>query len=107
MLQTIFLIASCFYLKRSAKYVNGIGADFFDLVKTNTKGIYKGIFENMMSNWEGGSYVLFDNKEMVIKDTMPVVIGYKHNSWKVLSFITTKGEGITKTVFAYLSNYSD
>ena len=44
---------------------------------------------------------------MVPGDRTLIVIGYKYNTRKVISFIVTENKGITQANIAYLSNYPD
>ena len=82
-------------------------AELIGMVKTNTKGFCKETIENLTKDWPGGSYLVLRSKPMLPGYRPIIVIGYKYNVQKVLSFIVTDNAWSTKTGIPYLSKYPD
>ena len=102
-----FIFGSWFASKKSEEAAMEVGAEFIGMVKTNTKGFYKERIEKLTKYWPGGSYLVLRSKTMVPKDRPLISIGYKYNARKVISFIVTDNEVITKTGITYLYKYPD
>ena len=66
-----------------------IGSDFIGLVKTNTKVVFKETIKSMIKDWTGGCYLMFKSKQLITGYGPLVSIGYKYNSRKVISLIST------------------
>ena len=102
-----FLFDSWFASNKAAEYAMEVDAELIGMVNTNTKGLCKEAIEKLTKDRPGGSYLVFSSKPMVPGDRFLIAIGYKYNTWKVLSFIVTDNTVITKTGIPYLSKYSD
>ena len=63
--------------------------------------------EGLTKDWHGGSYIVLSIKPIVPGEIPLRAIGYKYNSWKVLSFVDTLGLGSTTVGITYLSKYPD
>ena len=61
----------------------------------------------MTEDWTGCSYHVLKSNPMVPGDGPIMVIGYKYNSRKVLSFVAREEAGSTKSNIPYLSDYPD
>ena len=70
-------------------------AELIGMVKKNTKGFCKETIENLTKDWPGGSYLMLRIKPMVPGGRTLIAIGYKYNTWKVLSFIIIDNAGRT------------
>ena len=84
-----------------------VGVELIGMVKTNNKGLCKDKIWKLTKDWPGGSYLVLRSKPMVPGDRTIIAMGYKYNTWKVLSFIVTTNTYITKTGITYLSKYPD
>ena len=89
---------------RSSEAATGICCDFIVIVITNTKEYCKNNINNLLKDWPGGSYLAFKGKPEVPGYRLLAAIGYKYNSHRVLSFVTTEGAEIAKPDNNYLSN---
>ena len=76
------------------------------MVKNNTKLLCKETIDILKNNCRGGSYLVLNRKHMVPRDRSIIAIGYKYNTWKVLSVIVTEDTGSTNSGIPYLSKYS-
>ena len=77
------------------------------MVKTNTKGLFKETIGKLTKDCPGGSYLVLSSKSMVPRGRPPIVIGYKYNTRKFLSFIVTYNTVSTQVGIPYLSKYPD
>ena len=102
-----FLFDILFASKKDAEAAMELGAELIGMVKTNTKGFCKETIEKLTRNWPVGSYLVLRSKPMVPRGRPLIVVGYKYNARKVLSFIVTENSGSTKTGIPYLSEYPD
>ena len=102
-----FLFGSWFPSKKAAEAAMELGAELIGMVKTNTKGFCKETIEKLTINWPVGSYLVLRSKHMVPRGRPLIVVGYKYNARKVLSFIVTENAGSTNTGIPYLSKYPD
>ena len=82
-----------------------VGANSIGMVRKNTKGFCKDTIEKLTKDCSRGSYLVLRSKPMVPGYRPIIVISYKYNAWKVLSFIVTENASNTKTVVIYLSKY--
>jgi len=91
---------SWFASKKTAEQILGLGHEFCGPVKTAHTGVPKKQIEDLMEDWPGGTYVVFEAGDLI-------VVGYKYNSRKVLVFIMTKNAGSTKPGTVYQARFSD
>ena len=77
------------------------------MFKTNTKVFCKEATEKLTKDLTGGSNLMLRIKPIVPRGRLIIVIGYKYNVCKVLSFIVTDNTGITQAGLTYLSKYPD
>ena len=82
------------------------GYEIISMVKRNKKGylriplrIWKIIGQDVLT--------FFEEKYMVPGDKLLILIGYKYNNRKFLSFITSEDSGMKKAGIPYLSNDHD
>ena len=80
------------------------GVEWIGPVKTNKAGFPMSTLENKMKEWPGGTYLVL---ETVGEVTPLVAIGYKYNSRKCLSFVTTKKAGTTIPGEPYYAKFND
>ena len=99
------LFDSSFLSKKSAEAAASVGVDLVGMVKTNTKGFCKAMIEGLTKDWPDGSYIVLRSKHKVLGERTLLSIGYKYNSWKVLSFVSTAGMVINTLVITYLLMY--
>ena len=84
-----------------------VGAKFIGMVKTNTKGFFKDIIDNLKKYCSGGSYVVLRIKLMAPGGMPFISIGYYYNVWKVIYIFVTDTVGRTQEGHLYLYKYSD
>ena len=73
------------------------------MVKTNTKGLYKGTIHKLTNNFTGGYYLVLRSKPVVPSGRPLIAIVYKYNVHNVLYFIVTEYTGSKKAGTHYLS----
>ena len=78
-----------------------VGAGTIGVVKTNTIGLCEYTIDNMTKYWPGCSYLTLERNYTVHKDKLLIDIGYKYNTWKVLSFITAEDVGTINPGITY------
>jgi hypothetical protein len=101
----IFTGDSWFASVKTADQVAKQGHAFFGPVKTATKLFpLKGI-ENIMKDWPGGTYIVFEGRTLAGNEL--AAIGYKYNSRKCLAFIMTKTAGSTVPGVPYHAHFAD
>jgi hypothetical protein len=83
----------------AAKYGNFIG-----VIKTNHSLSPRKWVEEKMSGWPGGSHLVL---EATVDGVDLLVIGYKYNKRKVLTFVATKGAGHTEPGKPYEARWKD
>lgn len=81
-----------------------MGRGFVGAVKTAHAGFPKKYIENVLGPLHAGSRIVLE----AICDGEPLLaIGYKYNRRKVLSFVATKGAGVTTDGEPYLQRWAD
>ena len=102
-----FIFGSWFSSNNSAEYVMEIYAKLIDVFKTNTKGFFKQIIDNLTKYWTVGSYIVLRRNNMVPWGSPLIAIGYNYNARKFIYFIVTDNAGVTQAGLTYLSKYSN
>jgi hypothetical protein len=80
-------------------------SEFVGPVKTAYSRFPRKFLEKTMAEWPGGTWLVLEGKGHEGVDLL--AIGYKYNSRKVLSFITTKGAGNTEPGVPYEARWTD
>ena len=76
-------------------------------MKTGRQGFFLDTSEELMKKWPGGSHLFMKSAPRVPGDKTILAIIYRYISQKVLGFISTEGDGITKPGLSYLSHYPE
>ena len=103
----VFLFDCWLLSKKSMEADTSVGVDLVGMVKTNTKAFCKAVIEGLAEDWPGGSYIVLRSNPMVPGEIPILDIGYKYNSWNIISFVAIEGAGITTLGILYLSKYPD
>ena len=75
-------------------------------VKTGHSRFPKAFLQNAMKDFPGGTWITMEGKAE--KEGVDLIaIGYKYNSKKVLTFVTTRGAGSTKDGEPYIAQFPD
>ena len=85
----------------------GVVAKLIGMLKTNNKGFFKEIIENLTMDLPGDSYLVLRIKPMIPRGRPIIAICYKYNTHKFLSFIVTYNTGSTRAGLPYLYKYTD
>ena len=84
-----------------------VGAKLIGVLRKNTKGFCKETIEKLTKDWPGGSYFVLRSKPMVPGVRPLIIIGYKYNTRKVLSFIVIDNARIKRSGLPYFFKYLD
>ena len=75
-------------------------------VKTAYSRSPKKFLEEMMKDFPGGTWITMEGKPEK-EEVESVCVGYKYNNKKVLTFVMTKGAGLTRPGEPYQARYPD